>query len=48
VRLLEEYTAIELSPSSRAEILRYADSASVWERNDALVLLLLAPEMHVA
>jgi uncharacterized protein (DUF1800 family) len=48
VRLLEEYTAVELSPSSRAEILRYADSASVWERNDALVLLLLAPEMHVA
>jgi len=48
VRLLEEYTGIELTAASRAEVVRYAESATVWERNDALVLILLAPEMHVA
>jgi hypothetical protein len=48
IRLLEEYTAIELTATSRAEIIRYAESATVWERNGALVLLMLAPEMHVA
>jgi uncharacterized protein (DUF1800 family) len=48
VQRLEDYTGVRLDDTSRAEILRYADGATVWERNDALVLLLLAPEMHVA
>lgn len=48
IRRLEDYTGIHLDDVSRTEILRYADGATVWERNDALVLLLLAPEMHVA
>ncbi|HSL74184.1 MAG TPA: DUF1800 family protein [Ilumatobacteraceae bacterium] len=48
IQRLEQYTGIRLADPSRAEILRYADGASVWERNDALLLVLLAPEMHVA
>ncbi len=39
---------IQLPPSTVAEIVRYANGASVWERNNAIVLLMLAPEMHLA
>ena len=48
VGLLEEYMGLQLSDATRAEIVRYADGATVWERNDAVLLLMLAPEMHVA
>jgi hypothetical protein len=37
-----------LPASTVAEIVRYADGATVWERNNALLLVLLAPEMHLA
>lgn len=39
---------LEFSSAARAELVRYADGASVWERNDALLLVMLAPEMHLA
>ena len=48
IGLLEEYMGIRLTDASRAEIVRYANGATVWERNDALILMMLAPEMHVA
>ncbi len=48
IDLLESYTGIRLTATSKAEVLQYANGASVWERNDALMLLLVAPEMHVA
>jgi uncharacterized protein (DUF1800 family) len=39
---------LDFTSTARSELLRYADSASVWERNDALLLIMLAPEMHLA
>jgi hypothetical protein len=45
---LEQYMGLRLSETSRAEIIRYADGATVWERNDAVILMMIAPEMHVA
>ena len=39
------------SPSARTtydELVAFATRATVWERHDALLLLLLAPDMHVA
>jgi uncharacterized protein (DUF1800 family) len=39
---------LRLPPTTVAEIVRYADGATVWERNNAIVLLMLAPEMHLA
>jgi len=39
---------LELPPATVAEIVRYADSATVWERNNALLLVMLAPEMQLA
>ena len=48
VGLLEEYMGLQLSETTRAEIVRYCDGATVWERNDAVMLIMLAPEMHVA
>jgi hypothetical protein len=39
---------LEFPSSTRSELIRYADGASVWERNDALLLVMLAPEMHLA
>jgi hypothetical protein len=41
-------TRLVFPPSTVAEIVRYANGASVWERNNALLLVLLAPEMHLA
>lgn len=46
-RLLE-LTQLEFPQSTVDEIVRYADSATVWERNSALLLVLLAPEMQLA
>ncbi len=48
IALLEQNMGIRLTDTSRAEVLRYANGASVWERNDAVVLMMLVPEMHVA
>jgi hypothetical protein len=39
---------LQLPPSTVDEIIRYANGATVWERNNAIVLLMLAPEMHLA
>ncbi len=39
---------LRLPPSTVDEIVRYANGATVWERNNAIVLLMLAPEMHLA
>jgi len=39
---------VQLSPAAIAEIVRYADGATVWERNNALLLIMLAPEMQMA
>ena len=43
-----ELMRLQLSPAATAEIVRYADGASVWERNNALLLIMLAPEMQLA
>ena len=48
VARLIELMQVQLSPAATAEIVRYADSATVWERNNALMLIMLAPEMHMA
>jgi uncharacterized protein (DUF1800 family) len=48
IDLLEAYMGIRLTAASKAELVRYANGASVWERNDALLLMMLAPELHVA
>ena len=39
---------LQLPPSTVAEIVRYANGASVSERHNAILLLMLAPEMHLA
>ncbi len=43
-----ELMRLQLSPTAAAEIVRYADGATVWERNNALLLIMLAPEMQMA
>ncbi len=48
VARLLELMRIQLSPAATAEIVRYADGATVWERNNALLLIMLAPEMQMA
>jgi hypothetical protein len=48
VAKLVDLMRLQLSPAAEAEIVRYADGATVWERNNAIVLLMLAPEMHLA
>jgi len=40
--------SLQFSASARTEFVRYADGASVWQRNDALLLIMLAPEMNLA
>jgi uncharacterized protein (DUF1800 family) len=47
IGLLEEHMGLELSDASLAEILRYTNGVTVWERNGALLLMMLATEMHV-
>jgi uncharacterized protein (DUF1800 family) len=48
VARLLELMRVQLSPAATAEIVRYADGATVWERNNALLLIMLAPEMQMA
>jgi uncharacterized protein (DUF1800 family) len=48
VARLQELMRVQLSAAATAEIVRYADGATVWERNNALVLIMLAPEMQMA
>jgi uncharacterized protein (DUF1800 family) len=48
IDLLERYMGIRLTAASKAELVRYANAASVWERNDALLLMMLVPEMQLA
>ncbi len=39
---------LRLSPPARSAIVAHADAESVWDRWDAVMLIMLAPEMHVA
>jgi uncharacterized protein (DUF1800 family) len=39
---------VGLTPATRSTIVAHADSESVWDRWDAVLLIMLAPEMHVA
>ena len=48
VARLLELMRIQLSPAATAEIVRYADGATVWERNNAVLLIMLTPEMQMA
>jgi uncharacterized protein (DUF1800 family) len=48
IDLLEAYMGIRLTPTSKAELVRYANGATVWERSDALFLIMNVPEMHLA
>lgn len=48
VARLLDLMRIQLSQAATAEIERYAEGATVWERNNALLLIMLAPEMHMA
>ena len=48
VNRLLDLMRLQQSPETVAEIVRYADGATVWERNNALLLIMLAPEMHLA
>jgi uncharacterized protein (DUF1800 family) len=48
VQRLLDLMHVRLPSSTVDEVVRYADGATVWERNNALLLLLLAPEMHLA
>ncbi len=48
VARLLDLMRLQLSPTAAAEIVRYADGATVWERNNALLLIMLAPEMQMA
>jgi uncharacterized protein (DUF1800 family) len=48
VARLLELMRVQLSPAATAEIVRYADGATVWERNQAVLLIMLAPEMQMA
>jgi uncharacterized protein (DUF1800 family) len=41
-------TGLAVSTATYNELVSFATVASVWERQDALLLLLLAPDMHVA
>jgi uncharacterized protein (DUF1800 family) len=48
IDLLESSMGIRLTATSKEALVRYATGASVWERNDALLLMMLVPELHVA
>ncbi len=48
VARLVELMRVQLSPAATAEIVRYTDGATVWERNNAVLLIMLAPEMQMA
>jgi uncharacterized protein (DUF1800 family) len=48
VARLLDLMRLRLSPTATAEIVRYAEGVTVWERNNALGLIMLAPEMQMA
>jgi uncharacterized protein (DUF1800 family) len=48
IDLLEAYMGIRLTPTSKTELLRYANGATVWERSDAVFLMMNVPEMQLA
>jgi uncharacterized protein (DUF1800 family) len=48
VARLLDLMRLRYSPAAVAEIVRYANGATVWERNNALLLIMLAPELHLA
>ncbi len=43
-----QLTGLAVSTSTYNELVAFATRATIWERQDALLLLLLAPDMHVA
>ena len=43
-----QLTGLAVSTPTYDELVAFATRATVWERHDALLLLLLAPDMHVA
>ena len=43
-----QLTGLSVSTPTYDELVAFATRATVWERHDALLLLLLAPDMHVA
>ncbi len=48
VARLLDLMRLRYSPAAVAEIVAYANGATVWERNNALLLIMLAPELHLA
>jgi uncharacterized protein (DUF1800 family) len=48
IDLLEAYLGLRLTTATKAELVRYANGATVWERSDALFLMMNVPEMHLA
>jgi uncharacterized protein (DUF1800 family) len=48
VARLLDLMRLRLSPTATAEIVRYAEGVTVWERNNALGLIMLVPEMQMA
>jgi hypothetical protein len=48
VDLLEVYMGLRLSSAARAEVLRYTNEVNVWDRSEAVLLMMIAPELHVA
>jgi uncharacterized protein (DUF1800 family) len=48
IQRLLELMHLRLPQPTVDEIVRYANGVTVWERNNAIVLLMLAPEMHLA
>ena len=39
---------VQLTPATLQTLVSHVDAGSVWERNNALLLILLAPELHTA
>jgi hypothetical protein len=48
VARLLDLMRLQLSPAATEEIVRYANGATVWERNNAVLLIMLAPELQMA
>ncbi len=48
INRLLDLMRLRLEPATVAKLVDYANSATVWERNNAILLIMLAPEMQVA
>ena len=48
VQRLLELMHLEFPAPTVADIVGYANDTNVWERNNALLLIMLTPEMHLA